>query len=358
MIALAFWIVVPIVLCHVCSLLEATLLSIRTESLLGLERQGSRGAAWLAEVRRSRVTDAISAILTVNTLAGTIGAGFAGVQAAHLFGEASVGPVSVVLTVLLLFLSEILPKTFAATHAVSLAGITGYCLHHLMILMAPFLVLTRALTRRVGQESSEGLTRRELAALISSAPNDGAISKPEADLLASMIYAQEVTLADVHTPAGLVFMMAEDATVGDLLASEEADAFSRIPLYRGTRSNVVGYIAHRDVLKQARTGRTSGRRLGSFAHALPELSAGQTVRTATLDLLSAREAIAQVRDVGGRFIGIVTLEDLLEALIGIDITDEAESVAALRRDAERLRRRRTKMLRGKRGRWVEREGGD
>lgn len=121
MIALAFWIGLATVLCMMCSLLEATLLSARVPKLLAASKKGDLGAMRLAEIKRRRTSDAISAILTINTLAGTIGAGFAGVQAAHLFGDAAVGLVSMLLTILLLVVSEIIPKTFAATHAMALA---------------------------------------------------------------------------------------------------------------------------------------------------------------------------------------------------------------------------------------------
>ncbi|MDN5925548.1 MAG: CNNM domain-containing protein [Hyphomicrobiales bacterium] len=140
------------------------------------------------------MNDAISAIVTVNTLAGTIGAGFAGVQAARLFGDAAVGVVSVLLTILLLVLSEIAPKTFAATHSATLAPYVGHTLFYLIKIMTPVLMLTRAVTDRLSPDGPENLTRRELAAIIVQAPEEGAISGPEAELLSSMVYAHNVTL--------------------------------------------------------------------------------------------------------------------------------------------------------------------
>jgi CBS domain containing-hemolysin-like protein len=352
MIALVFWIALAVVLCHVCSLLEATLLSVRAPALSSAERAGSSGAARLAEIKRNRVTDAISAILTVNTLAGTIGAGFAGAQAATLFGDASVGLVSVVMTVFLLVVSEIIPKTFAATHAAALAGTAGHVLFYLVRIMAPLLYLARLITDRFAAGSSEGLTRRELAALIASAPDEGAISEGEAELLANIVYVQNVTLEQVHTPAEKVVMIEASRTVGDLLGMGEADAFSRIPIFAGQRGNVEGYVSQREILRWAVMDGARDHPLKEFIRPMPSLPSKMTIRAATDQLLHQHEAIGQVVGVKGEFIGIVTIEDLLESLIGLDITDEPEDVSALREDADRIRRKRVARLRQAKGRWV------
>lgn len=197
-------------------------------------------------------------------LAGTIGAGFAGAQAAALFGGASVGLVSVILTILLLVVSEIIPKTFAATHAAALAGTAGHVLFYLVRFMTPFLYLTRAITDRFGVGDSEGLTRRELAALIASAPDEGAISEGEAELLANIVYAQNITLEQVHTPAEQVVMIEVDKTIDDLLRMDEADAFSRIPVFEGERGNVKGYVSQREILKSAASADTHVHSLKEF----------------------------------------------------------------------------------------------
>lgn len=353
MIALAFWIVLATVLCMTCSLLEATLLSARVPKLLAASKKGDLGAMRLAEIKRGRTSDAISAILTINTLAGTIGAGFAGVQAAHLFGDAAVGLVSMLLTILLLVVSEIIPKTFAATHAMALAGAVGNVLFYLLKVMAPVLFLTRTITSRLSGGDPESLTRKELAVIIASAPDEGAISGSEAELLSSMVYAQNVTLREVNTAADYVVMMDEAATVEKFVAEEDVASFSRIPLYRGSRSKVIGYVMQRDVLRAAITRSADQRRLAEFVRPIPPLRSDLTIRAATDRLLHARESMGAVVDRQDGFLGIVTIEDLLEALTGIDITDEPDDVAAQRDTAETLRRKRVARLRRQTGRWVD-----
>lgn len=353
MIMLAFWIALATVLCLACSILEATLLSARVPKLLAAAKRGDVGAMRLAEIKRGQTSGAISAILTINTLAGTLGAGFAGVQAARLFGDAAVGLVSVLLTILLLIVAEIVPKTFAATHAMALSAPVGNTLFYLLKVMAPVVFLTRGITSRLSARDPENLTRKELAVIIAAAPNEGAISGSEAELLSSIVYAQNVTLQEVNTGADYVVMMDETTTIEEFVAADEAASFSRIPVYREDRGNVVGYALQRDVLRAAITRNSGQRTLADFTRNLPRLPHSLTIRAATDRLLHARESMGSVTDSQGKFIGIVTIEDLLEALTGLDITDEPDDVAAQRETAEIVRRKRVARLRRQTGRWVD-----
>jgi CBS domain containing-hemolysin-like protein len=211
--------------------------------------------------------------------------------------------------------------------------------------MAPFLLATRAITRLLTRDRAAGLTRGELAAMIAVAPTEGAISVAESRILASLLDIHRVTLGEVHTPGDLIFAMDAEATAGDLLAAPEADAFSRIPLSRGgAPAGIVGYVAHRDVLKALALGGSRSEPLETFVRPLPRLAASLPVRKAVERLLDERESVALVED-GGAVVGLATLEDLLEAMLGVEITDEPEDVVELRRAANEARRRRTERLR-------------
>ncbi len=183
MLALALWILLAVAICHGCSLLEATLLSIRLPVLRQQAVAGSRGAGQLLEIKRNRIDDAISLILVLNTWGGTVGASFAGAEAARIFGSDAVGLVSVVLTLLLLVVSEIVPKMLAAQRAAVLAAPVGRILSHLLRLGAPVLVVTRLITQLIAARGGDRMTREELAAVIAAAPREGAISVPEFELL-------------------------------------------------------------------------------------------------------------------------------------------------------------------------------
>lgn len=191
---LVFWVLLTIVMSHLCSLLEVTLFSVRTSALLERRAAGSDGAARLLEIKQIRVDDAISTILILNTVSITVGATLGGAYATEIFGEAWVGLFSAVLTVLLLVLSEIIPKTLAARHAGQLSGVVGQTLFYLLRVMLPFLILTRALVRLLARPQKERFTRKEFSFLVGAAPQDGAISRTEAKLIGNLIYSQEILL--------------------------------------------------------------------------------------------------------------------------------------------------------------------
>lgn len=337
-----------VVFSHFCSLLETTLFAVRSSALMERRAAGSLGAARLLEIKRDRIDDAIAAILILNTLAITVGSTFAGALAAELFGEAWVAWVSAALTLLLLVLSEIIPKALAARYAGSLSGFVGHALTYLMRVLAPLLVVTRALIRLFARRPRERFTRREFALLVGTAPLDGAISPAESMLIGSLIYSSELTLREAMTPDSFVFMMAAEQTVGDLLAAPEADAFSRIPLFRTARWDVVGYVSHRNVLKTFALEGDRNRKLASFLRPMPAFRERTPVGKAVEQILQRRESIALVTGKRGQPVGIVTLEDLLEAILGMEITDEAEAVARLRPAVAQMRRLRAEQLRRRR----------
>lgn len=345
---LLLWVLLSIILSHFCSLLEGTLLSVRTSALLERRAAGNHGAARLLEIKQNQLDDAISAILILNTLSNVVGATFVGARVTNLFGETWVGVASAVLTILLLLLSEIIPKTIAARHAGQLSGFAGHSLYYLLRMAAPALMVTRALIRFFARRPGERLTRREFALLVGSAPQEGAISLAEALLIGNLIYSREVTLRDVMTPRSVIFMLNAKQTVADLIAAPGADAFSRILLFEGSRNHVTGYVSHREVLKAYTLSNDRTRQLATFLRPIPVFHDTDQVAKAFEQILRHREAIALVEDKHGMLAGLITLEDMLEAILGMEITDEAEAVASLRPDVATSRKHRAEQIRRKR----------
>ena len=337
---LLLFVLFAVAVSFVCSLLEATLLSARMVTLSGQEAAGNRGAGRLLDIKRRRLDDAISAILIVNTMSNTLGASLAGAMAAQLWGHASIGVFSGVLTFLILVFGEIVPKTLGAVYARTLSSVAGWLLQFLMRLMAPALVLSGSLTRLFRRRGPEPLSRAELAAMIEAATRDGALSGQESKLVTQLLRATDLKVEDVMTPRTVTFRMPVHATVADLLGDPEAEAFSRIPLYRDDPDNVVGYVLQRDVLKAAVQGPDKSRRLGTFVREIgfiPELvPVGQALR----QFLERHESIAIATDEHGGVAGLVTLEDLTETLLGSEIVDEMDRTVDLRQQALKLRDRR------------------
>jgi CBS domain containing-hemolysin-like protein len=252
---------------------------------------------------------------------------------------------SALLTVLVLLLSEIIPKTLGARYAGGLAAFTGHVLSLLIVIMKPILVVTRAIIRVLARRPRERLTRSEFAILVGTAPQEGAISLAEAQLIGNLIYSRDVLLKDVMTPHTMIFMMSASQTVADLIAAAGADAFSRIPLFERDRSRVTGYISHRDVLKAYALNHDGTRSLASFRRPIPQLRARDQVAKALEQLLAQREAIAVVVNKRGGLAGLVTLEDMLEAILGMEITDEADAISDLRPTVAQSRKERAEQLR-------------
>lgn len=327
-----------------CSLLEATLLSSRTSNLSQRALAGSRGAGILLEIKRSRIDDAITAILAVNTVANTLGATMAGAQAAVVFGSGWVGLFSGVLTFLILVVSEIIPKTLGAVYAANLSGAVGRILNVLTAVMAPVLFLSRAITRALTKGRRSTLSRGELSILISVASRDGAITRDESTMLANLLRFREVQVEDVMTPRTVAFMLPAEATVEDLLTQPEAEVFSRIPLFRDDRDNVVGYVLQRDVLRDMARDGHRGQRLEEYKRPIQYIPELASVESALRQILERREPIAMVTDEHGGVAGLVTLEDLTETILGVEIIDESDRAEDMRHVAMKLRDERLERL--------------
>jgi len=328
-----------------CSLLEATLLSARLAALRVLAEAGNAGAAKLHQIKKHRIDDAISAILTLNTVANTLGATLAGAQAAAYFGSRWVGVFSGVLTFLILIISEIIPKTLGAVYARQLAGPVGRVLHGLTAAMTPALWISRSVTRALTGGRKPTVSRGEVSALIDTAMQDGALSDEEAQLFANMMRLDEVQVEDVMTPRTVALMLPAETTINELLVRPEVEAVSRIPLYRDSPDNVVGYVLQREVWRSAARGSGRDRPLSDFMRPVafvPELA---TVSNALKEMVGRREHLAMVSDEHGGVAGLITLEDLTETILGVEIVDESDRVVDMREAAVRLREIRLERIR-------------
>ncbi|MGB5174267.1 MAG: CNNM domain-containing protein [Thermoanaerobaculia bacterium] len=332
----------------VCSLLEAALLSSRNVNLAHQRDEGSRGAGLLLNLKQTHVDDAISAILTLNTVANTLGATLAGAQAARVFGSAWVGFFSAALTFLILVVSEIIPKTLGAVYSRHLSGIVGWSLHVLTRAMMPVLVISRLLTRLLTRGHSPTLSRGELASTIASAAHHGAISPGESRIFENLLRFEEVRVEDVMTPRTVAIMLPADATIADLLADREAEAVSRIPLFRDSRDNVVGYVLQREVLKRTADGCHKDITLESLMRPISFIPEVATVASAMRQILERREPIAMAIDEHGGVSGLVTLEDLTETVLGVEIIDESDRIVDQRQAAAALRDQRMERMQRRR----------
>lgn len=327
-----------------CSTLEAALLSVRIAGLVEQSRAGSRGAGRLLALKKGRIDDAISAILILNTISNTLGATMAGAQAVRTFGNRYAGWFAGFMTLAILVLSEIVPKTLGTVYASQLAPAVGHFLHVLTIAMKPLLLLSRKLTGLLTRAPRQRFSRGELAAVIETATAEGAISDEESTLFGNLLRLRDVRIEDVMTPRTVMVTLPADASVRKLLEHPAAEGFSRIPLHEGSTDEIVGYVMVRDVLRSVTGGGSRDRALSTFAREISFVPEIVTVDVGLRKILAGREPIAMVTDERGGVAGLVTLEDLTETILGTEIVDEFDHVVDLRQAAASLRDRRLERL--------------
>ena len=272
----------------------------------------------------------LAAILSLNTIAHTVGAAGVGAEAQRLWGSEVLAITSAVLTLLVLFLSEIIPKTLGAMYWRRLTRFIAVVLPVLILMLSPLVWLSEVITgvmkrRRV----SEKISREEFAALARVGEEQGVFDESEMRILRNLFLFGSLRTRDIMTPRTVMFSLEENTTVRDAIADRGSMTFSRIPIWKETPDQVTGYILKDQLLLRAARDELD-LRVRSFAR--EALMVPDTVPLPALfeKLLDSREHIAVVVDEYGGVDGVVTMEDVLETLIGLEIVDEMDSVKDMR----------------------------
>lgn len=312
-----------------CSILEAALLSITPSHLAKLEQDRPKVGGRLRALK-THVDRPLAAILSLNTIAHTIGAAGVGAEAQRLWGSEVLAIASVVLTLLILFVSEIIPKTLGAMYWRRLTGFISAVLPPLILILLPLVWLSEAITgfmrrRRV----SEKLSREEFAALARVGEEQGVFDESEMRILRNLFHFGSLRTKDIMTPRTVMFSLEENTTVRDAIAERGSMIFSRIPIWKENPDQVTGYILKDQLLLRAARDELD---VPVRAFAREALMVPDTIALPSLfeKLLDNREHIAVVVDEYGGVDGVVTMEDVLETLIGLEIVDEMDSVKDMR----------------------------
>ena len=328
----------------ICSIAEAVLLSMTPSYIASLEKK-KKGAGKLLNTLNENIDRPIAAILSLNTMAHTVGAVGAGAQAAVVFGSGYVGVSSAVLTLLILILSEIIPKTLGATYWRGLAPMVGRGVWLLIILLYPLVLLSEKLTRFFSRDAPSGAFRSdEFTALAELGMKEGALESQESRILKNLFRLRQLKAKDIMTHRPVVFSLQEEMSIGDALQKHPEIPFSRIPLYRENHDDITGFVLKSDMLLASAEGRKTE---SLKAHKRPIQAIPETLLLSKLYdlLLDAREHIVIVVDEYGGMEGIVTLEDVLETLLGLEIVDEGDRTV----DMQAFARSRWKMRAAKLG---------
>lgn len=336
---LVLFVILAIGVSFLCSILEAALLSITPSFVEAAEEDRPRLAAKLRRLRAD-IERPLAAILSLNTIAHTVGATGAGAQAAVVFADAGVGVFSAALTLGILVLSEIVPKTLGATYWRALAPFTVRVLPWLIWAQLPLVWLSQAITRVLtrGDKTSE-VSREEITALTSAGQRLGVVEADETRIVANLFRLPEIGAREVMTPRTVIEYLRAHDTVSAAIDGRDAFTFSRLPVVGDSIDDVQGFVLTRDLLLAALRGEGE-RPVGDLARELPHVTETTDLDTLFDIFLEDDAHMALVADDYGGTAGLVTMEDVLETLLGTEIVDENDEVVDLRRVAILRARRR------------------
>ena len=329
MTALIVYFLLAVSVSFLCSLLEAILLSVTHAHVLVLiENDQKSGRIW--QKFKGKIDYPLSAILTVNTVANTVGAAGVGAQAHIVFGSGMVAVVSGLLTFCILIFAEIIPKTVGAVYYKKLAPVAAYPIQGLIWLTFPVVIAIEALGRIFGGKNQPiKITREEVAVAAEMGLNEGELLDRERKVIRNLLHLNHVLAKDVMTPRSVLFALHKDLTVREAHDKFSPIRFSRIPIYGENLDDITGLV-HRYQINQALAVGMSNTILENISIPIQIIPESKSVADVLEELITKREHIFLVVDEYGGTAGIITLEDAIETLLGVEIVDELDSVEDMR----------------------------
>ena len=344
MFLLVIYLLIALVFSFFCSISEAVLLSVRPSYVAVLVEKNASGAKALKKLR-DNLDRPLAAILTLNTIAHTIGAAGVGAQATALYGDEALGVVSAILTLLILIFSEIIPKTLGVSYSKGLAPVLAPIVSGLTTILFPFVWLSERITRVMAPSGKSAFTfsRDELTAMAEIEAGEGRIERKELKIVSNLMRLHALSVRDIMTPRTVMFMVSSQMKVREFFEEYAEKPFSRIPVFLDGRDDIKGYVLKSELLAaQARD--EFNRELAEFQRQFVIITEGQSVSEVFDNLAQQRSHIGLVVDEFGTVQGLVTLEDVMETLIGLEITDESDTVADMQALAHRRWRERVSEL--------------
>ncbi len=323
-----------------CSLLESIILSITHSHVAVLAKTGSKSSR-LLENMKENINKPLAAILTVNTVANVVGAAGVGAQAMKLFGSEWVAILSGLLTLCILIFSEIIPKTLGTVYWRPLAGPAVYMIRGLIYLTYPFVFLSNYFSKIfTSANHQQKVSRQEVVAMAEMGEDEGSIREKESDIIENLLNLNDVVAEDVMTPRSVVFALQKDSTVGDVVGEHTPIAFSRIPIFDKDMDDILGFIHRYDLVnKQAED--QFHIKMKDILEPIHTVKQEDSIASILDEFVRRRQQIFMVIDEFGTTTGLITLEDAIETLLGVEIVDEHDSVVDMRKLAtEKFRRKR------------------
>lgn len=339
---LVFYLLLSVAVSFVCSLLESVILSISPAYIAVLEKNKHSRGPLLADLK-DNIDRPLAAILTLNTVAHTIGAAGVGAQVLKVWGNEWVAIASGILTFIILIFSEIIPKTLGAVHAKSLAPSCAVIIKYLIYVTYPFVLLSEFLHDIMSSGEEATITREEMIVTAELGADEGAIRKNESLVIQNLLTLNKLEVSDIMTPRSVIFAIDSEDTIGQVFKEHKSIEFSRIPIYKENLDNITGFVL-RYKLMEAYSQDLDDLAVNTLSKPIHSVPENITVAACMDQFLKRREHIFMVVNEYGSPDGIVTLEDVVETLLGVEIVDEFDSVEDLRKHARDLWKNRKSAL--------------
>ncbi len=335
MMLLIVYLFVALFFSFLCSMLEAIILS-STPTFIEIKLEENKKYAPNLKKLKENIDKPLAAILTLNTFAHTIGAAGVGAQAQTIWGNEYLSLISIILTLLILFLSEIIPKTLGATYWQTLIPVTTHILTVLIFVLYPLVVVGQFLTSRISKSRKKNrITRNDFVALAKIGMNAGIFEREESHVLMNIVKFNKYLVKDILTPRTVVKTLNENLSIEEFYSVESNLRFSRIPVYNENSDDVTGYVLKDELLVELAAGNNNGK-LSEYKREMPVVFENYPVYKLFRDMTDNKDNITLVIDEHGGVEGIVTLEDVVETLTGLEIVDETDIETDMRKHAKKV----------------------
>lgn len=334
MFLLILYLSVALFISFLCSILESVLLSTPITYLRVRSQNGDKSATEFIKLKNN-IDKPISAILSLNTIAHTVGAAGVGAQATIVFGEAYFGVVSAILTILILVLTEIIPKTLGTSYNTKLIGISVKLIKIMIIITYPIIFVSGYLTKLFSKKEEGNTTsREEISTLANIGMQEGVFKEKENQVIQNLITLYDMEVSEIMTPRTVLMSANEEMILSEFVKNNDFEHHSRIPIYHKNADYITGYVLRSTILeKLVEDTNNSHLQLKSIKRDIESIHSTATVFHAWEKLLENKEHIVIIIDEFGGVDGIVTLEDILETLIGQEIVDERDKVVDMQQHA-------------------------
>ena len=333
---LVTYLLLTLILSFMCSLLEATLLSSTSSYIESLDKKGySPKTVDLAKDVKQNIDKSISSILTLNTFANTMGAAGVGAQAAIIFGSNWQAVIAFILTLMVLFISEIFPKTLGAIYWRKFIVPAVYIISFMVKITYPFIFLATFITNTLqkGRKNEANFSKDEIITIVNMSEKEGVLQAKESILIKNLFKLKNIKAKDIMTPRTVVFAFDSKTTLKEALLNDNLYVYSRIPVYNESIDDIAGVVFKQTILEKRvkKKKKTLLKDIIVPVHKVPE---NISVSTLFDMFIRMKMHLFIVQDEYGQTSGVVTLEDALETLLGIEIVDEMDQVTDMQEFAK------------------------